>query len=108
MAAPHKRRTGYRRPHAIHGVLDPARAIICEVLYRALLDWKAVRRSRGVRWYEPFWPREEWQELGIEDPQSELLNFFLSREFNGMCEWIDLDPDAVRSALGVSADLRVV
>ena len=103
---PRRRRTGYKRHHAIRGELDPARAIICNVLYRAVLDWKAARR--GVRACEEFWPLDEWRELGISDPVSELLAFFGSPEFRGMCEWVDLEPDVVLEALGVPADLHVV
>jgi len=95
-----RKQVQYAPSREIVGELDPARAIMCAVMYRAVMDWRNVKRGRMFD-SEAFWPISEWHAIGIDDRVSELLDFFHSREFDGMCDWLDMDRGAVLAALGV-------
>ena len=64
-------------------IASNCRHLLARILYQALRDEKLDRRpQRG-------WPWENWH------PRLELDAFWQSEWFEGICEWLDIQPGSV-------------
>lgn len=75
---------------------DPGRRLIAEVLLLAVSDLINFREGR-ISLDPSSWAGGGW----CGDKFDDLLEFFGSRDFDGLCYWLDIDPDAARERLKV-------
>lgn len=84
---------------------DPAHMFLLSVIERAVNDWRIITGQRVpnsprryAKHYKRPWGRTSPEYEYFADQARELLTFFHSPDFEGMCLWLNIVPDEIRAA----------